>query len=84
MEFNGIDIFYILWVTTISWILSFQISLIYFRKDLQLSVVSETYTVWEGRAVIFHYCKSKFKSVRSTTHTDTQENTHTLLTDNES
>ena len=37
-----------------------------------------------GRAGIFHHFRSKFKFVSSTTRTDTQANTHTLLTDNES
>jgi len=38
--------------TTICWILSFQTSLIYFRRDVELNVVSETYSVW-GKGCYF-------------------------------
>jgi hypothetical protein len=38
--------------TTVCWILSLQTSRIYFRRDLQINVVSETYLLW-GEGLLF-------------------------------
>ena len=66
--------------TTIGWSLSLQTRLIYFRRDLQINVVSETYSVCGEGLLFFTIVEASsnlWVALHIQTHKQTQTYTHT-------